>query len=1133
MPSKIQFYPEISNENFEKILYYKKEFNDNIIKPGAKDYDELCKKNRKEFSLLPQQKFVKNFLSINSPYNGILMFWNVGQGKTCGAVSIAENFAQVLQKSGGKKIIVLLNEHIQQNFENEIYDPNKDAQCTGDIYSSIAKQKFLTKKQKEIEARRFIRSRYSFMGTLKFANNVKKKIKTEEGKEWDGKLESLTDDMKSQIKKYYRGMVIIIDEAHHIKSEGNKEEKTIVPPILMAVMQFGVDNKLVLMTATIMTNSASEIIYLINLLRLNDKKSPLDVNMIFDKHDNLIEGGEQILRDGIKGYVSYIGDNRYSFPTKIYPADTYVIKRTYDIEHNPLNKNDQMKYIKLMECPMASHQLECYNMVAKKTIYDKQKGGGDEEEYTKSSTVESILKNQAQSTVVGAKTRTDLTYISNIVYKDKKGNYVYTSRGISDFDNGSGGLVRVVKKNKFTNETRTMYEYQKHMISGYGTKNERPFLDEDEIWKYSSKMAKMLEIVKKSRGIIFIYSWFIDMGALSLALMFEQNGYLPYGGKNLLNYNPKLAKRRIPRCYLCDKEPGDKIHDESSKHPDHHIWKQARYVVFTGTIDRENKDKIIKNVIKSPENVNGSEIKIIIGSQVISEGIDFFNIRQIHIFEPWYNMSRMQQTIGRGYRHCSHLMLPPEQRNVEIFLYVASQPKKLANGKKNIEYDTESINERDYRIAEDKDIKIKRVERIVKESSVDCNFNLENNIINDNRKITTISARGQKYTLPIKDDPYTRECDYMDSCEYKCNWMPSSSSKEKINKDTYTIEHESSNLYKIKNIIKRLFKIANIYTLSDIYSEVHSEMEIEDIYIYYVLIQMLTNKEQVQDKYNRLGYIINRGHYYVYQPNELLDEQMPMNYRELPITIKHPSIKITDVMYEEEPSSSQTRQPKLKKGAIFAYTEKEIKRIKKLLTKNKLKISNTLVEEMVYSKLSDQEAIEFIKYLVENKIKNKYFAINIVKKFEGMWYGTDTYEKYQDGEWEKYGKEEMRKIDLLKPRRRSSSHVPNYAQIVGQVAKDKDKYVFKIIDRSKYTKALTQEMKLSKRSFIKGQTCIFYKKHDFEVIFEKLGIKLAYTGEVKSDICNVLEYVLRLNDKQKLGGKKHFIYKDEHIIYKE
>ena len=62
-------------------------------------------------------------------------------------------------------------------------------------------------------------------------------------------------------------------------------------------------------------------------------------------------------------------------------------------------------------------------------------------------------------------------------------------------------------------------------------------------------------------------------------------------------------------------------------------------------------------IVTSDENKDGHKIKIIIGSSVASEGLDFKNIRSIHILEPWHNINKLEQVIGRGIRNCSHKIL--------------------------------------------------------------------------------------------------------------------------------------------------------------------------------------------------------------------------------------------------------------------------------------------------------------------------------------------------------------------------------------------------------------------------------------------------------------------------------------------
>ena len=97
-------YPDYKNKHFNIVIANKKEFKDHEYldynkhlqsedqnerrKQFMKYANELCNMS---FELAPHQYFVHNFLSITSPYNSMLLFHGLGTGKTCSAISIAEN----------------------------------------------------------------------------------------------------------------------------------------------------------------------------------------------------------------------------------------------------------------------------------------------------------------------------------------------------------------------------------------------------------------------------------------------------------------------------------------------------------------------------------------------------------------------------------------------------------------------------------------------------------------------------------------------------------------------------------------------------------------------------------------------------------------------------------------------------------------------------------------------------------------------------------------------------------------------------------------------------------------------------------------------------------------------------------
>ena len=130
-------------------------------------------------------------------------------------------------------------------------------------------------------------------------------------------------------------------------------------------------------------------------------------------------------------------------------------------------------------------------------------------------------------------------------------------------------------------------------------------------------------------------------------------------------------------------------------------------------------------------NSKGEKVKVVIISRAGSEGLDFKNIRQIHILEPWYNLNRIDQILGRGVRNKSHCSLPFTKRTVEIFLY----------GTLLQDPDIEAMDLYVYRGAEYKSIKIGKVTRLLKENSIDCLLNktqqeFNANVMNKNVELT-------------------------------------------------------------------------------------------------------------------------------------------------------------------------------------------------------------------------------------------------------------------------------------------------------------------------------------------------------------------------------------------------------------
>src|SRR5690606_15406807 len=64
----------------------------------------------KEFKPFLYQLFLKEFMDESSPYRGILLFHGLGSGKTCSAITIAENLKSI------RNVLTLLPASLKDNF---------------------------------------------------------------------------------------------------------------------------------------------------------------------------------------------------------------------------------------------------------------------------------------------------------------------------------------------------------------------------------------------------------------------------------------------------------------------------------------------------------------------------------------------------------------------------------------------------------------------------------------------------------------------------------------------------------------------------------------------------------------------------------------------------------------------------------------------------------------------------------------------------------------------------------------------------------------------------------------------------------------------------------------------------------
>ena len=201
---------------------------------------------------------------------------------------------------------------------------------------------------------------------------------------------------------------------------------------------------------------------------------------------------------------------------------------------------------------------------------------------------------------------------------------------------GRAGFFQVFKSQEAAGNTSLQVEYLQPAA---------PWLQPGpRLQSCGAKLDRIVNFILNARGIVMVYSEFVWAGVVPLAIALEHAGFSRYGENNM------LAGQGGPRARAA-----------------------GSYAILSGTSDvmgRKSFTELLET-INNPNNKSGSKVKVVLLTQVASEGLTLKNVREVHIVEPWYHFNQLEQVIGRAVRTCSHEALPVQERNVTVYLHCA------------------------------------------------------------------------------------------------------------------------------------------------------------------------------------------------------------------------------------------------------------------------------------------------------------------------------------------------------------------------------------------------------------------------------------------------------------------------------
>jgi superfamily II DNA or RNA helicase len=637
-----------------------------------KSCDEIAADRKNEeykSELFSYQKLLQEYMAPDSPYRGVLVYHQLGSGKTLTAVGVAEN--------QDRPVIIMLPSSLKMAWFEEIMN------FRGYKIPKKATETERKKLMKEFEDK--IKEKYTFISSnasnsaeqLEFMEERKLgQMKTAEFEDIDYIVERIEEEANKKVKKSkvnpLDGKFLIIDESHRIMTNIINAESKNGLRIYDTIMD-AKDLRVMALTATPLIGNPYESAVLFNILRgyMTVEGSNQKFTAFPKEYDQFMEYFVDLDNSTIK--------NKHIYQERINGLVSYY-RGLYDPKNEVIPRENK---VSIVSVEMSDYQWKTYAYFRKEELEEEKKSKFATEKFVK---LEYKKPGRKSFTTYRMKTR----QLCNFV------------------------LPKDIKRPK----------YKKSDIQSLRKKIDNQLIEQipveivtKKLGQYSPKMKKILDTLASTKtGIAFVYSNFITLGGLGvLAYVLKHNGYMMYTGKE----SPSTFE--VPQ----DKE----------------------YKVFA-LLTGETQSNYYQNVLKflnDPKNKDGKYCRALLASSVVAEGINLKNVRQVHIMEPDWRQTRLDQVVGRAFRLCSHNDLPQKERYVDIYIYLMRAPAGLAPSKTLGEETDFSTDEYIYDRAQENKKLLDKFLVTIKEIAFDCELNAAHNFKKGDIDHCTKCADPQKY----------------------------------------------------------------------------------------------------------------------------------------------------------------------------------------------------------------------------------------------------------------------------------------------------------------------------------------------------------------------------------------------------
>jgi superfamily II DNA or RNA helicase len=562
--------------------------------------------------LLMHQLFIQRFLSGYTPYHSLLIWHEVGTGKTLTSLSVAENMKQF---QATRALILVKGRNVERNIRYEIRKHFP-------YYVPIYKDKTASLRQinERINASYEINTFRIFCKEIAFAFS-----------------KSVPEDQRrvhqERIKAQYSNRVIIIDEVHNLREKGSENVYNFIHQFLHTVENC----KILLLSATPIKDSVEEFASIMNLILPLDKQFNVatfeEVYFPNKKEMDATKKAEFISR--IKGYISYLRQSKNQakvieigtiIPSaKGFPIVPLIMKDEQTMQYQSAIDNDGgLPEDKTVEDYMSQEKTE------RRTVIEE----------------ESVVP---QRTVIEEDAKTDGTGIYQESRQAILSCFPADPAHNRPFTYGSGVKQKLERTERTEHYEPHVYEQIAKAMVGRGTLQTKL----ESLEKYSNKFHYVTKSLLDYTGRkMFVYSEFI-------------------GGSGLFLLEQVLVQFQFQHC---DKRKQATLNDNPYEHI-LQSEPRPRYAIITSKLS-DVDIYFLLHIFNHPLNKYGQYIRVLMGSKTIGESHSLTCIRDIMILTPHWNYTETEQAIGRGVRAFSHRDLPVDQQTVTIHRLVSLLPEQ-------------------------------------------------------------------------------------------------------------------------------------------------------------------------------------------------------------------------------------------------------------------------------------------------------------------------------------------------------------------------------------------------------------------------------------------------------------------------